>query len=61
MRINKVGQEITGKYEITNSIVLPIGEFSDFTNDKEFAYGLCESINRQARRGLRPFSEVIEH
>ena len=61
MKYNDKGQKITGKYEITNAVVLPIGTFSDFTDDENCALSLSKMINSQAKRGLRPFSEIIVH
>ena len=61
MKKNNIGQTITGKYEISNAIILPIGTFSDFTDSLEVAEELCKAINSQAKRGQRPFAEIIVH
>lgn len=46
-------------YEVTNYGCDGSEYFSLFTEDREEAERICENINRAARRGLCPFSEII--
>ena len=49
------------KYEVTFAECYCDKWVSFFTNDLLYAEKLCGQINLQAKRGLRPFSEVIVH
>lgn len=49
------------KYEVTFAECDIDGWKSFFTNNLLYAEKLVGTINSQARRGMRPFSEIIVH
>ena len=49
------------KYEVTNAICSAGIWESVWFDNYWFAKTLADDLNKKAKRGLRPFSEIVEH